>query len=238
MIYIGNGMYSDANPNEYLEHYGVLGMKWGIHRARIHEKNLYRYNRANGMSRQDAKAQYRSRMAGVKSYARKNLRTGMKARDIATNSYNKANKTIADYDKLRKNQKARKIFGAALGAAAAGAAGYGIYKYTKGKKNMGAAQQNFKDSAKYAKQFTYAYDAMNRRTGDAAEKAARVARRAYANTHSLSAEGISNTYSGLRNKGAGKRALGVAAGLGAAGIAALAASNMDRKKAFRKKRED
>lgn len=31
MIYIGNGIYSDANPNEYLAHYGVLGMKWGRH---------------------------------------------------------------------------------------------------------------------------------------------------------------------------------------------------------------
>lgn len=31
MIYIGNGIYSDSTPNEYLEHYGVKGMKWGQH---------------------------------------------------------------------------------------------------------------------------------------------------------------------------------------------------------------
>lgn len=33
MIYLGNGMYSDAGPSNELMHYGVLGMRWG------HRKN-------------------------------------------------------------------------------------------------------------------------------------------------------------------------------------------------------
>lgn len=31
MIYIGNGIYSDAGPKDYIMHYGVPGMKWGQH---------------------------------------------------------------------------------------------------------------------------------------------------------------------------------------------------------------
>lgn len=41
MIYIGNGIYSDATPNEYLQHYGVLGMKWGVRKARQLGRSIY-----------------------------------------------------------------------------------------------------------------------------------------------------------------------------------------------------
>lgn len=135
MIYIGNGIYSDASPNEYLEHYGVLGMKWGVRKARFHEKNLYRHNRANGMSRGEAKDLYKKRMANVKDFANKNRYTSVKARDIQNKSREDARNAISNYDKKVRNQKIRK--GIALGLAGAAAAGgiYALKKHRSARKN-------------------------------------------------------------------------------------------------------
>ena len=134
MIYVGNGIYSDATPNEYLMHYGVIGMKWGVHRAKEHEKNIYRHNRANGMSRQAAKQAYRDRMAGVKQFARNNHGTGLKSRDIYNRSREEARNTIDNYDKKLKAQRRRKAIAVGLGAAAAGTAAYSGYRLAKGLK--------------------------------------------------------------------------------------------------------
>ena len=134
MIYIGNGIYSDATTNEYLQHYGVIGMKWGVRKARQHERNLYRYNRGHGMSKADAKAQYRANMQGVKQYAKANKRTGAKVGDISKASYDRANSKISNYDAKLKAQKRRKAIAGALGAAAVGAAAYGVNKHRRGYK--------------------------------------------------------------------------------------------------------
>ena len=144
MIYIGNGIYSEATPNEYLQHYGVIGMKWGVRKARQHERNLYRYNRGQGMSRADAKAQYRANMQGVKQYAKANKRTGATTADISKASYNRANSKIKDYDKMLKSQKRRRIAAGVAGAAALTAAGVIGYKYGKKKYDDRKKERAFK----------------------------------------------------------------------------------------------
>ena len=105
MIYLGNGIYSDSGPDT-LSHYGVLGMKWGIHRARQHEKNIRTYNRYHGMTRKQANAEYKKRMADLELYAKKHK--GNKrytSDDIANVSRKYAQKKIKDYDNKRKLQK-------------------------------------------------------------------------------------------------------------------------------------
>lgn len=53
MIYLGNGMYSDAGSNSYLEHYGVMGMRWG-HRKQREANRIY-----NGLIRDNDRAHLR-----------------------------------------------------------------------------------------------------------------------------------------------------------------------------------
>jgi hypothetical protein len=168
MIYIGNGIYSEATPNEYLQHYGVIGMKWGVRKARQHERNLYRYNRGQGMSRADAKAQYRANMQGVKQYAKANKRTGATTADISRASYNRANSKIKNYDRVVRSQNKRKKIIAGLGAGAAALGGAALYnQYRKSARNTRdiargkvIAGNNIHDAyANFAK--AQSYDAIN-----------------------------------------------------------------------------
>lgn len=143
MIYVGNGIYSDATPNEYIKHYGVLGMKWGVHRARAHEQNIYRYNVVNGMNKKKAKNLYKNRMKQVKEYAKKNKGTSMKIKDIEKPSFDKASSKITNYKKFRKGQKIRTGVAAGLvGVGSLSVLGGGIMGIVGGKTKRKATGLN------------------------------------------------------------------------------------------------
>lgn len=77
-------LYSNNNPQEYnLEHYGVLGMKWGIRKAREAENDINHYRR------------------------NKALRSARKARDrgeISNEEYKKKKQAINDNRKRISNE--------------------------------------------------------------------------------------------------------------------------------------
>lgn len=49
MIYLGDGMYSNSGPDNYLMHYGVLGMRWGIRKAKIKQGITRYYDKKSDM---------------------------------------------------------------------------------------------------------------------------------------------------------------------------------------------
>lgn len=91
MIYIGNGMYSDSG--EYLQHYGVLGMKWGQHlfgRARDaygSARNLYRKGLRRTLNG--------TRTGRAARYAANNTRTGRAAQRVGRGIRNTNFKNVA-----------------------------------------------------------------------------------------------------------------------------------------------
>lgn len=91
MIYLGNGIYSESG-SDTLAHYGVLGMKWGVHKARqsavkreaemswAHQRYLKRQKKAGNLSRADYKAQKKARIQEFRENRRK-INQGAKISD-------------------------------------------------------------------------------------------------------------------------------------------------------------
>lgn len=84
MIYLGNGMYSDAG---YLQHYGVKGMRWGVRKDynlanKIHKKASLKEPKITNDMRESARASkcklygLDHRLKTVESIARKNSTDG------------------------------------------------------------------------------------------------------------------------------------------------------------------
>jgi hypothetical protein len=144
MIYLGNGLYSD--PGTSLQHYGVIGMKWGIRHDKEFRRDLNRHETNNRL--RDARQNYKSGNISKDEYKRtvKKERAALKAknkamkydyagmrpvkgasrRSIYEANMRKAQETIPYYKAKHAVRKAvRLTTGAAIGfgAAAAGVLG-------------------------------------------------------------------------------------------------------------------
>lgn len=125
MIYIGNGIYSDSGPNDYLQHYGVVGMKWGVRKARSHIKNIYYGRLSKSKSIGDmrsAKLKYREDMKNIREFAKQNKKNkDVKVSDIEKAARDKAKSHFDDdYDTIDRKIKTRRAIDNALTGAAAG----------------------------------------------------------------------------------------------------------------------
>ncbi len=81
MIYLGNGLYSD--PGTSLQHYGVIGMKWGIRHDKEFRRDLNRHETNNRL--RDARKNYKSGKISKDEYKRtvKSERRALKAKNKA-----------------------------------------------------------------------------------------------------------------------------------------------------------
>lgn len=165
MIYLGNGMYSDSGSNDHLMHYGVLGMKWGVHKAKGYERDIA-ISRRNKKVRA-AKAKIRNRQGSTRYDDRKYLKEkiaeanidlkkdildiknkysnvpkkakGVKRSEIWKNAEKRAKSEIPNYAVKHAIRKAGKIAGiATLSLGAAMGTGAGIA--------MAATGQSFLDA--------------------------------------------------------------------------------------------
>lgn len=125
MIYIGNGIYSDSGPNDYLQHYGVLGMKWGVHKAKVHLRNI-RYGRNSKAKSigdiREATAKYKEDVKSIKEFAKKNKKNkAVKISDIEKIARDKARSHYGEgYDALNKKIRRSQLANYALTGAGAG----------------------------------------------------------------------------------------------------------------------
>lgn len=101
------------NMSDELYHYGVLGMKWGVHRARMHSKSYGRL--ASKSSRYEQKA-IKKQKKSENYHAKYDLKSSNKAmkkalryEKKAVQNQNKADKADTLNDKLRFEQKAAKM---------------------------------------------------------------------------------------------------------------------------------
>lgn len=176
MIYLGNGMYSDAGSSNELMHYGVLGMKWGVRKARGIANQMERY-RATGI-KQSLKSMYKSGQISKEEYRRAKIKNkgnlkrglrdnkqsakqlkamlrgeikagktkGIKARSLRDNAYASAEKMMPGFKNVEDRRKAMSRNALLFGTMGVAASSP---SYTKAYKDMSNNNRsNFDNAAK------------------------------------------------------------------------------------------
>lgn len=151
MIYLGNGMYSNSGSQNELMHYGVMGMKWGVRKARgvaddmdrfhsnaVHAKlrRMYRNGEISKeqykMAKRKNRAAFKKNMldnkqnakrmkASLREAVRSGKTKGIKARTLRDNAVNIADKQMPGFANMHKANQRLRTSQALFGVVGAAA---------------------------------------------------------------------------------------------------------------------
>lgn len=93
-IYSGNYVYSSTSD---LEHYGVLGMRWGVHKARYYKKQYNKYSTGKTAEDKAKAARYQQLLGQTKEHIVSE--STKKLKDLNTNYRKRQNAADKYYDR-------------------------------------------------------------------------------------------------------------------------------------------
>lgn len=101
------------NSNE-LYHYGVLGMKWGVRRAKVNAKKAKNLRDKKSLKEYDEIADYKKSKGDTKGYARAK-KNKQKQLDKAQKFENKSKEILKKHEKRTSKETVRKVGNQSLG---------------------------------------------------------------------------------------------------------------------------
>lgn len=100
---MSNVYYSTSNSSE-INHYGVLGMKWGVHRARVNQKKANKIRKKNGSEEKARKYEDKAKAIRSKHESRSSKETVKRVENTSVGKLAVQSAVMGTYGALKYNQ--------------------------------------------------------------------------------------------------------------------------------------
>lgn len=100
---MGNVYYSTGRSSE-INHYGVLGMKWGVHRARVNQQKANKIRKKNGSEKEARKYEDKAKAIRSKHESRSSKETVKRVENASVGKLAIQSALMGTYGALKYNQ--------------------------------------------------------------------------------------------------------------------------------------